>query len=236
MSFKAMAWAADTKPKTLVQKFLLLMLANVADADGHCWPSYQYLADMCLCTRRCVIQNMQALEDQGFIRRHTRTKSDGSQGSNAIILLTKGSEPNSPGVVNDIPEVVNDIHQGSEPNSLGGSEPNSPNTITSFDTITDTVQGHLSSVLSLEMTKAVIEHRRAIKHPLSAFAAKLLAKELAKTRDPNHAAMTMIKKSWRGFEVSWYHNIQHTQGEHNDGPPKREQDLHAILRGECHRS
>ena len=69
-----------------------------------------------------------------------------------------------------------------------------------------TPKDELSKVLDTERTEAVIQHRRAIKKPLSAYAAKLLANELAKAPDPNAAADTMIAAGWQGFEVGWLEN------------------------------
>lgn len=62
----------------------------------------------------------------------------------------------------------------------------------------------LSSVLDEDHARGVIEFRqKTIKKPLSEFAAKLLAKELAKAPDPNAAAEEMVLRNWRGFKVEW---------------------------------
>lgn len=62
----------------------------------------------------------------------------------------------------------------------------------------------LAAVLDEDHAKGVIEFRqKTIKKPLSEFAAKLLAKELAKAEDPNAAAEEMILRNWRGYKAEW---------------------------------
>ena len=66
------------------------------------------------------------------------------------------------------------------------------------------VLANLMTVLDREHAEGVIEFRRVtIKKPLTAFAAKLLAKRLAEWGDANQAAEIMIEKCWQGFQASW---------------------------------
>lgn len=53
------------------------------------------------------------------------------------------------------------------------------------------------------MARAVIDHRRAIKHPLTEHAAKQLASKFGATPDPNAAADLMIERGWLGFKPEW---------------------------------
>ena len=62
---------------------------------------------------------------------------------------------------------------------------------------------HLEAVLDADRADAIIEHRKRIKAPMTARAAKLLAGELAKCPDPNAAADLILLKGWRGFEAKW---------------------------------
>ena len=61
----------------------------------------------------------------------------------------------------------------------------------------------LGLVLDEEHATAIVDHRKAMKKPLTEFAAKLLAKEFAKCSDPNSAAEAMLLNGWRGFNASW---------------------------------
>lgn len=66
-----------------------------------------------------------------------------------------------------------------------------------------TPRDELSEVLDAEHSEAVIEHRKRIRKPLTAYAAKLLARQLVQWRDPNEAADAMIANGWQGFKPEW---------------------------------
>ena len=122
MSFKAMAWAAEQQPPTATAKLALLMMASMADAESAtCYPSYQYLADQCMVSRRTLIRTLQMLEDEGFIDVRQRNKN-GSQTSNLYKLLMCKSDTGG----------VSRCHPPSDTVSPGGSDTVSPNTVTSF--------------------------------------------------------------------------------------------------------
>lgn len=66
------------------------------------------------------------------------------------------------------------------------------------------VLANLSTVLDEEHAAAIVAHRRhTIKKPLTAYAAKLLAKRLAEYGDANAAADIMIERTWQGFSCEW---------------------------------
>lgn len=66
----------------------------------------------------------------------------------------------------------------------------------------------LLEVLSPEIADGVIEHRRAMKRPLTALAAKGLAKGFAATGQPDAAATMMVERGWQGFKVEWFENAR----------------------------
>lgn len=66
-----------------------------------------------------------------------------------------------------------------------------------------TARQELELVLTPAMAVEVIKHRDKIKKPMTALAARKLANQFGKCRDPNAAAETMIEKGWRGFEPDW---------------------------------
>lgn len=69
-----------------------------------------------------------------------------------------------------------------------------------------TQRQHLETVLDAERAEAVIEHRKRIRKPLTAHAAKLLAGKLGRCSDPNAAADAMVSNGWQGFEPEWLEN------------------------------
>jgi len=64
----------------------------------------------------------------------------------------------------------------------------------------------LSAVVPEETARELIAHRRAIKSPLTAGAAKGLAKNLASYSDPKAGAEAMMANGWRGFKPEWMDN------------------------------
>ena len=61
----------------------------------------------------------------------------------------------------------------------------------------------LMTALDEEHAQAVVDHRRAIRAPMTVHAAGLLAKQFARCADPNEAADEMIMRGWRGFKPEW---------------------------------
>src|SRR4051812_41309881 len=73
----------------------------------------------------------------------------------------------------------------------------------------------LMTTLDEEHARAVIEHRRVtIKKPLTAFAAKLLAKRFAEWGNANEAAEIMIERAWQGFDPAWIRRTRTQQPAH----------------------
>lgn len=91
MSFQAMAWAVEQKTGSTIGKAILLMLANYADSDGRCFPSYERIANDCECSRRSVISWVDRLEQLGLLKKEVRRRKDGTQTSNFITLQTECS-------------------------------------------------------------------------------------------------------------------------------------------------
>ena len=69
-----------------------------------------------------------------------------------------------------------------------------------------TPRDELLSVLDDEQAGAVLEHRQRIRKPLTARAARLLAKKLAQCPDPSAAADLMIERGWAAVEPEWVAN------------------------------
>jgi hypothetical protein len=88
--------------------------------------------------------------------------------------------------------------------------------------IINNIRKSLLCVLDAKHTKAVMDHRKRIKQPLTELAAERLAKQLGKWHDPNEAADEMMLRGWRGFEPGWMASKGNGRG---PGPPYRE-DAH----------
>ena len=93
MSFQAMAWAASQTTKNSIQKLTLMMLANYADENKSCYPSYQHLANLCVCTKKTIIRACQELEELQLIETEKRFDDNGKQTSNRFILRGVKNDP-----------------------------------------------------------------------------------------------------------------------------------------------
>lgn len=67
MSFKLVAAVFDMKVGNPLRKMVLIKLADQANDDGVCWPSYESIARSCEISRRSVVTHIQWLEDNGFL-------------------------------------------------------------------------------------------------------------------------------------------------------------------------
>lgn len=67
-----------------------------------------------------------------------------------------------------------------------------------------TPREELIQVLDCEHADEVIKHRQRLRKPLTAYAAKLLAKTLAKCHDANAAADMMIENGWQTCKPEWF--------------------------------
>lgn len=124
MSIKLMTMAFNAYVFNPVRKLILIKLCDNANDDGVCWPSYAKIADQCEVSRRCVMEHIKWLSDNGFLVIESRFK-DGNQSSNCYTISTQKlmessasygencSPPSDPGS----PPLVNVVHPPSDPGS-----------------------------------------------------------------------------------------------------------------------
>lgn len=69
MSMLLMVKAMQCKVGNPTRKLVLLKLADNANDEGICFPSYQNIADQCEITRRSAISHIEALIETGFVEK-----------------------------------------------------------------------------------------------------------------------------------------------------------------------
>ena len=67
MSMLLMVQALKAKVGSPLRKLVLVKLADQANDDGECWPSYQSIADACEMGRSTVKAHIAWLEEHGSI-------------------------------------------------------------------------------------------------------------------------------------------------------------------------
>ena len=125
MSMRLMVQAMNCEVGNPARKLVLLKLADNANDDGVCFPSYQYIADKCEMSKRSAISHIDDLIKMGFVTKKARKNKDGSSANLYLLHLDQGSENSALGGEN--------FSLGSENSALGGSEKSAPITSHSFN-------------------------------------------------------------------------------------------------------
>lgn len=137
MSFKLVAQVFDIRVGNPLRKMVLIKLADQANDNGYCWPSYETLAYSCEISRSSVINHIKWLAKNDFLWIEKRYDKDAQKNLSNIyhLTLSKGKqakgvsgaavtpvqEMNHEGVVQEIhhpsigdtSEVVQEIHHPS---------------------------------------------------------------------------------------------------------------------------
>ena len=92
MSMRLMVQAMNCKVGNPARKLVLLKLADNANDDGICFPSYQYIADKCEMSRRSAINHIEDLIRMGLVSKKERKNKDGSISNLYFLQLEQYSE------------------------------------------------------------------------------------------------------------------------------------------------
>lgn len=121
MSMLLMVKAMRTKVGNPLRKLVLIKLADNANDNGECWPSYQHIADQCEIARSTVKVHIRALEEAGLLRREFRRKGEVNQSNVFHLTIGGGAADNPPGAADN----------------LGGGAADNPRTSHSFESINE---------------------------------------------------------------------------------------------------
>ncbi|MFJ2713019.1 helix-turn-helix domain-containing protein [Pseudomonas sp. NPDC087346] len=89
MSMDLMVKVLKTKVGNPLRKLVLIKLADNANDQGECWPSYQHIADQCEIDRSTVRRHIKNLNEQGLLRIENREGPKGNS-SNLYYLTLWG--------------------------------------------------------------------------------------------------------------------------------------------------
>ena len=205
MSMRLMVQAMNCKVGNPARKLVLLKLADNANDDGICFPSYQYIADKCEMTRRSAINHIEYLIKMGLVSKKERKNKDGSISNLYFLHLEQGSENFALGSEN--------ISLGSENFALGGSENISPITSHSLEPVNEpkkTTQKSESEMLlerfgiTGQLAKDFIAHRKTKRGAISETQLSRLQKQADKAGISICEAVEIcIERNWQGFNAAW---------------------------------
>ena len=205
MSMRLMVQAMNCKVGNPARKLVLLKLADNANDDGICFPSYQYIADKCEMTRRSAINHIEYLIKMGLVSKKERKNKDGSISNLYFLHLEQGSENFALGGEN--------ISLGSENFALGGSENISLITSHSLEPVNEpkkTTQKSESEMLlerfgiTGQLAKDFIAHRKTKRGAISETQLSCLQKQADKAGISICEVVEIcIERNWQGFNASW---------------------------------
>ena len=111
MSMILAAQALKIKVGNPTRKLVLVKLADNANDDGVCFPSYQNIAAHCEISRQTAINHINALIEMGLVSKQERKTTEGNT-SNLYILHLEGSQNIRPGVVKNFDQGSQNIRPG----------------------------------------------------------------------------------------------------------------------------
>ncbi len=167
-----MVKAMQTKVGNSTRKLILAKLADNANDQGECWPSYKYIAEHCETSRRSVMSHIKELEKIGLLRIERRIGPKGNS-SNVFHLTLDGkkksdangnhtpSENSAPPSENSAPPPSENI----SPRTSHSLEPvNEPkDTLSEMDSDAAEVLEYLNEVSNQKMKTTTKSHMGHIK-------------------------------------------------------------------------
>ncbi|EAR9944208.1 helix-turn-helix domain-containing protein [Salmonella enterica] len=123
MSMNLMAKAMSIKVGNPLRKLVLIKLADNANDNGECWPSYQHIADHCECSKSAVKEHISALIKLGLMTKENRVGVNNGKGNTSnVYRLHLTSTPVPPESTPPVPPKST----GGSPKSTGGSPKSTP--------------------------------------------------------------------------------------------------------------
>ncbi|EGH2896810.1 winged helix-turn-helix transcriptional regulator [Salmonella enterica] len=140
MSMNLMAKSMNIKVGNPLRKLVLIKLADNANDNGECWPSYQHIADQCEVSRSTVKSHIRALEDMGLLKREFRRKGELNQSNVFYLTLDNAQQipPESGGAGADRGGAGAD--RGGAGADLGGGAGADPRTYHSFEPVKEPLE------------------------------------------------------------------------------------------------
>lgn len=239
MSIKIMSevWAhADSEGGELL---VLLALADFANDDGWCFPSVATIAAKARLQERQTRILIRRLEMKGLVLCPS-TKGGAGNSNRYRVMPIKAAEEGGKGAPECRDAKAERGHSNAEKGAFqctkGGTPvpPNrhEPSEEASIDKRAQAPApprrvsvADLSDLMSKEQARGYLDHRRALKAPLTPRALALLRGELTKLAslgyDPGEAIDTAIERGWRGLKADW---IINANGTGNNAQPKSQAD------------
>lgn len=106
MSMTLMARAMAIKTGNPIRKLVLIKLADNANDNGECWPSYQHIADHCECSRSAVRSHIDALIGMGVLTKENRMGINNGKGNTSNVYYLNLDNPMPPKSTAPVPSKI----------------------------------------------------------------------------------------------------------------------------------
>ena len=214
MSMRLIAQAMSIKVGNPLRKLVLIKLADNANDDGICFPSYQYIADVCEISKASARTHLDALIKMGFVSKKARKNKDGSSSNLYLLHLEKGMPADSTGMPAD--------STGMPADSTGGMPADSTITCHSSEPVNEPKKtSQKNTALSLlaefgitgQLADDFAEHRKSKKAAITRTALEGFQREADKAGIPLSEAIEIaICQNWQGFRADWCKNLSGAKG------------------------
>ncbi len=155
MSMRLMVEVFHTEVGDPMHKLVLLKLADNANDNGECYPSYHHIAKECEISKRTAMRAVDSLCEKGLLIKQPRYLIGGKeQTSNFYVIVL----PSLHGGVTVTPGVVTQSHQGSDTESPGVVTQSHPNQ--SYITSKENIKNNTLRVL--EKDRSISEEDREV--------------------------------------------------------------------------
>nr|DAL60701.1 MAG TPA_asm: helix-turn-helix domain protein [Caudoviricetes sp.] len=155
MSMRLMVEVFHTEVGDPMHKLVLLKLADNANDNGECYPSYHHIAKECEISKRTAMRAVDSLCEKGLLIKQPRYLIGGKeQTSNFYVIVL----PSLHGSVTMTPGVVTQSHQGSDTESPGVVSQSHPNQ--SYITSKENIKNNTLRVL--EKDRSISEEDREV--------------------------------------------------------------------------
>ena len=217
MSVRLMVQAMSTKVGNPLRKLVLIKLADNANDDGICFPSYQYIADVCEISKASARNHIDDLINMGFVTKKARKNKDGSSSNLYILHLENGMPADSTGMPAD--------STGMPADSTGGMPADSTITYHSINQSSNLKKTKQKSAVVLlaefgivgQLADDFTEHRKSKKAAITRTALEGFQREADKAGIPLAEAIEIaICQNWQGFRADWCKNLSGAKGKKRD--------------------
>ncbi|UCX03551.1 helix-turn-helix domain-containing protein [Shewanella glacialimarina] len=220
MSMELMVKAMKAKVGNPLRKLVLLKLADNANDQGECWPSYQYIADQCEIGHSTVRKHIGELVKAGFVSVQHRK---GPKGSSTNVYTISICHDIAPSTLPDSTHKMLPDSRGVPPDSRPPMSPDSTGISHSLEPVNESLKDLVttSKKLALDFSKWPalpsdqvfkdwLAVRRQKKAKLTQTTVNRLARHLVKAVDAGCSVDAVfelcVSRCWIGFEFDWLVN------------------------------